>query len=127
MPAKKPAPKVHLGAGGRAAAVQTGTSDREVAEALTGVDQLPEKGMELGRAPARPEFDPHAERNSIIEGAEVAVQPIISTVVFVGVDDGSYEERLRAVLAYAEGKELINLTATVGALDPDVYDAIIDG
>lgn len=127
QPAKRkpPAePNVHLGKG--AVAVKAGTSDREVHAALTGEDQLPEKGMELGREPGRPEFDP-TDRAHEVEVEEPDKPAIITTMVFVGTDDGTYEDRLRAIIAYAEGKDLVNMTATVGALDPDVYEAIIGG
>jgi hypothetical protein len=127
--AKPAAKKVHVSESGREAAIQSGTSDREVAEALTGVDALPDKGMELGRPPGRPEFDPHAERVAI-EAAmgddDVdAESPTISTLTFVGNDDGTFEERIKLVIAYAEGKGMINLSASMGSLDPDLYEAIV--
>lgn len=124
MSEKPPAKKVHVSESGRAAAVRTGTSEREVAEALTGVDELPEKGMELGRPPARPDFDPRAEVE--VEDAFTG-ETVISTMVFVGVDEGGdFEKRLREIIAYAEGKDLFNLTVTIGALDGDIYDAIVN-
>ena len=123
--------KVHIAESGRAAAVRAGTPDEEVAAALTGADQLPEKGMELGRPPGRPEFDPHAERNAIEAGmddSDLVSETVITTMVFVGEDEGGdFERRLRDVIAYAEGKGLTNLSATMGPLDPDIYDAITNG
>lgn len=128
-PAKKPtakkaaAKRVHVSESGREAAIVAGTSEREVHEALTGADKLPEKGQELGRPPTRPEFDPHARE---VEVEEVRAPTAISMMCFVGAGNG-LEERIREVIAYAEGRGLVNLAATIGELDEDLYDVIVNG
>jgi hypothetical protein len=116
---RRPTKKVRVSESGHAAAVQTGTSDREVAEVLTGADQLPGMGMELGRPPGRPEFDPRAQ----VEVEEPIVTPIV-TAVFVAVSDDDIENRVKQVIAYAEAMGLVYLTATVGQLDDAALDIL---
>jgi hypothetical protein len=116
---RSPSKKVRVSDSGRAAAVQVGTSDREVAEALTGADQLPGMGMELGRPPGKPEFDPHSH----VEVEESVVTPIV-TMVFVAVSDDDIENRVKQVVAYAEALGLIYMTATVGQLDDAALDIL---
>lgn len=111
--------KVHVSESGRAAAVQRGTTEREVHEALTGVDELPEKGMELGRPPGRPEFDPHVEPEQ-----PVTVRAI--TLVFVGEGAGM-EDRAREIMGYAEGKGFHVITAAISDVDEGIYWAVTGG
>lgn len=118
--------KVHVSESGRAAAVRTGTSEREVHEALTGADQLPGMGQELGRPPGRPDFDPH-DRSDVDVDVEEAVNARVVILAFVGQEGGSLEERAKEVMAYAEGKGMYLLTASIGPVDDDVWWAVVGG
>ena len=81
---------------------------------------IPPIGMELGRAPGLPEFDPHEGREF---GGEA--EPMISTLVFVGLDQGGdFEDAINAIIDFAEGRSLLNLTATIGPTHHTIYNAV---
>jgi hypothetical protein len=76
-------------------------------------EQLPPVGMELGRPASRPEFDPHAGR----EHGD-APEPMISTLVFTGVDrGGDFEDTVHQLVELAEGLGLTYVTASVAPFE----------
>lgn len=116
--------KVHVSSSGREAAVQVDASSREVAEALTGMDQVPEPGMELGRPPGKPPFDPMGDVE--VEEAPEGVASIF-TMVFVGRDTAAFRDQVQRIIAYCEGKaDLVNISASIGPIDESMYEAIIE-
>lgn len=81
---------------------------------------LPEAGMELGRPPSAPEFDPHEGREF---GGEA--EPMISTLVFVGLDEGGdFEDAVNEIINFAESRSLLNLSASIGPTHETIYNAV---
>jgi hypothetical protein len=108
---------------GKIVTAPTGTSEGEVIDKLTGADKLPPIGQELGRAPSAPPFDPH-EGREVAPGREFGDQPepMISTLVFMGIDQGGdFEDAIQGLVATAEKMGLHYVTATVGRLDLDTH------
>jgi hypothetical protein len=108
---------------GKIVTAPTGTSEDEVIDKLTGADKLPPIGQELGRAPSAPPFDPH-EGREVAPGREFGDQPepMISTLVFIGTDQGGdFEDAIHKLVDAAEGMGLHYITATVGSLDLDKH------
>jgi hypothetical protein len=108
---------------GKIVTAPAGTSEEDIRDKLTGADKLPPIGQELGRAPKAPPFDPH-EGREVDPGREFGgePEPMISTLVFMGVDQGGdFEDSIQQVVAAAKDLGLIYVTATVGALDLDKH------
>jgi hypothetical protein len=108
---------------GKIVTAPTGTSEDEVIDKLTGADKLPPIGQELGRAPSAPPFDPH-EGREVAPGREFGDQPepMISTLVFMGIDQGGdFEDAIQGLVVTAEKMGLHYVTATVGRLDLDTH------
>jgi hypothetical protein len=95
---------------GKIVTAPAGTSESEIAAKLTGADQLPEIGQELGRAPEKPDFDPHAGHEH--------VRPMVATLVFTGTDSGGdFEQAVQHLIETAEELGLIYVTAAVDTLE----------
>jgi hypothetical protein len=108
---------------GKIVTAPAGTSEQEIRDKLTGADQLPPIGQELGRPPSAPPFDPH-EGREVEQGREHGdePEPMISAMVFMGIDQGGdFEDYIQQVVTFAEKLGLKYLTATVGTLDLDKY------
>jgi hypothetical protein len=113
---------------GKIVTAPAGTSEQQVIDNLTGADQLPPIGQELGRPPAAPPFDPH-EGREVEHGREFdKPEPMITTMVFMGIDrGGDFEDRVQSVVNEAEKLGLEYVTATIGTLDLDRHvDLIAD-
>jgi hypothetical protein len=112
---------------GKIVTAPAGTPESEVVDKLTGADKLPPIGQELGRAPEKPIFDPHAGRE-VEHGREHGddPEPMISTLVFMGIDrGGDFEDAVHQLVAAAEKLGLEYVTATVGTLDLDKHVELI--
>jgi hypothetical protein len=96
-----------------------GTPQEAVIDRLTGADQVPSL-QELSQAKAPP-FDPHAGRE-VFPGREFGgePEPMVTTLVFVGLDrGGDFEDAVQSLVNEAEKLGLKYITATVGAFDFD--------
>ncbi len=103
-----------------------GTSQEQVIDKLTGADQVPSLD-ELSQAKAPP-FDPHAGRE-VEHGREFGdtAEPMISTLVFMGLDyGGDFEDRVQSLVSEAEKVGLHYVTATVGKLDLHAHFEALD-
>src|SRR3954451_1617695 len=108
---------------GEVVTAPSGTSQEDVIDRLTGADQLPPIGQELGRKPSAPPFDPH-EGREIAPGREFGgeAEAMVSTLVFMGLDrGGDFEDCIQQLVSTAEGMGLHYVTATVGRLDLDKH------
>lgn len=108
---------------GKIVTAPAGTSEQEIQDKLTGADRLPPIGQELGRAPEKPVFDPHAGRE-VEHGREHGDEPEhqISTIVLMGVDwGGDFEDYINRVVEFAQKIGLHYVTATVGVFDIDQH------
>lgn len=106
---------------GEVVTAPSGTSQEAVIDRLTGADQLPPIGQELGRKPSAPPFDPH-EGREVAPGREFGgeAEPMVSTLVFMGLDrGGDFEDCIQQLVTAAEEMGLRYVTATVGRLDLD--------
>jgi len=96
-----------------------GTPQETIIDKLMGTGDLPPHGQELGRPPAKPPFDPH-EGREVDHGREFGgeMEPMVTTLVFFGVDQGGdFEDAVQGLVAEAEKLGLRYVTATVGRLD----------
>lgn len=101
---------------GKVVTALSGTPQSKVIDNLTGADKVP-SNEELGRRAKAPGFDPHAGR----EHGDVP-EPMISTLVFIGTDEGgTFEDAVQKLVAEAEKLGLIYVTATVGPFDLDKH------
>jgi hypothetical protein len=76
-------------------------------------ETLPPIGMELGRAAALPDFDPHAREEEVDPGREFGDQPEarVTTMVFFGVDQGGdFEDTVQEVVNFAMERGLVYVT-----------------
>lgn len=114
---------------GKIVTAPSGTSEADVIGNLTGADQLPPIGQELGRKPSAPPFDPH-EGREVAPGREFGgeSESMISTLVFMGLDrGGDFEDCIHQLVSQAEGMGLRYVTATIGALDLDKHMDNLEG
>lgn len=96
-----------------------GTSQEAVIDKLTGADQLPPIGQELGRPPGLPAFDPH-EGHEVPPGREFGgeAEPMLTTMVFMGIDrGGTFEDIVNQLVVAAEQLGLLYITATISHMD----------
>jgi hypothetical protein len=96
-----------------------GTTEEQVLDRLTGADNLPPIGQELGRAPSAPQFDPHAG-HEVAPGREFGGDPeaMITTMVFIGIDrGGDFEDQVNELVTQAEKLGLLYITATISHMD----------
>jgi hypothetical protein len=106
---------------GEVVTAPSGISQEEVIDRLTGADQLPPIGQELGRKASAPPFDPH-EGREVAPGREFGGEPeaMVSTLVFMGIDrGGDFEDAIQGLVAEAEKLGLVYITATIGSIDLD--------
>jgi hypothetical protein len=106
---------------GEVVTAPSGTSQEDVIDRLTGADQLPPIGQELGRKPSAPPFDPH-EGREVAPGREFGgeAEPMVTTLVFIGLDrGGDFEDAVQGLVSEAEKLGLKYITATIGAFDFD--------
>lgn len=104
---------------GKIVTAPIGTPQQAVIDVLTGADELPPVGKELGRDPRKPGFDPLAG-HEVQPGREHGDEPEarVTTLVFMGTDHGGdFEDAVHQLVALAENLGLYYITATVGPLD----------
>jgi hypothetical protein len=108
---------------GKVVTAPAGTPQQDVVDKLAGTDKVPSLD-ELSQAKA-PAFDPHAGRE-VAPGREFGdeAEPMVTTLVFFGVDQGGdFEDAVHQLVAAAKDLGLHYITATVGKLDFNKMDA----
>jgi len=113
---------------GRIVTAPAGTPEEAVINKLAGADDVPSLDQ-LSQA-KKPEFDPHAGRGEEVDpGREFGdtAEPMIATIVVMGVDHGgNFEDRIQALVNDAEKMALYYVTASIAKLDLHSHFTALD-